>query len=122
MRTRLLALGLSLSLFTITEARSDEVGKKPVINTRADVVRVMAELQDHVAELDRLEGEMQRHFQQLGELAQKAAANPAAAQSFNEQYIKLQSQMQAEHRAYSAVTNIMKTKHDTVKNSISNVR
>jgi len=38
------------------------------------------------------------------------------------QYIQLQSQMQDENRNYSAVSNIMKTKHDTVKNSISNIR
>jgi hypothetical protein len=42
--------------------------------------------------------------------------------SFNLQYLQLQSQMQAENRAYTAVSNIMKTKHDTVKNSISNIR
>jgi hypothetical protein len=42
--------------------------------------------------------------------------------SFNLQYLQLQSQMQHENRSYSAISNIMKTKHDTVKNSISNVR
>ena len=42
--------------------------------------------------------------------------------SFNLQYLQLQSQMQHENRSYTAVSNIMKTKHDTVKNSISNVR
>lgn len=42
--------------------------------------------------------------------------------SFNLQYLQLQSQMQQENRSYTAVSNIMKTKHDTVKNSISNVR
>jgi hypothetical protein len=42
--------------------------------------------------------------------------------SFNLQYLQLQSQMQDENRSYTAVSNIMKTKHDTVKNSISNVR
>jgi DNA repair exonuclease SbcCD ATPase subunit len=42
--------------------------------------------------------------------------------SFNLQYLQLQSQMQNENRAYTAVSNIMKTKHDTVKNSISNLR
>ena len=42
--------------------------------------------------------------------------------SFNLQYLQLQAQMQAENRAYTAVSNIMKTKHDTVKNTISNVR
>lgn len=42
--------------------------------------------------------------------------------SFNLQYLQLQSQMQHENRSYTAISNIMKTRHDTVKNSISNVR
>jgi hypothetical protein len=42
--------------------------------------------------------------------------------SFNLQYLQLQSQMQNENRQFTAVSNIMKTKHDTVKNSISNIR
>lgn len=42
--------------------------------------------------------------------------------SFNLQYLQLQSQMQNENRQYTAISNIMKTKHDTVKNSISNIR
>ena len=42
--------------------------------------------------------------------------------SFKLQYLQLQSQMQHENRSYTAISNIMKTKHDTVKNSISNVR
>lgn len=41
---------------------------------------------------------------------------------FNLQYLQLQSQMQHENLSYTAISNIMKTKHDTVKNSISNVR
>ena len=42
--------------------------------------------------------------------------------SFNLQYLQLQSQMQNEHRSYTAISNIMKTKRDTDKNSISNIR
>lgn len=42
--------------------------------------------------------------------------------SFNMQYLQLQSQMQDENRRFTLVSNIMKTKHDTVKNSISNIR
>jgi len=42
--------------------------------------------------------------------------------SFNLQYLQLQAQMQHENRSYTAVSNIMKSKHDTVRNSISNVR
>jgi translation elongation factor EF-1beta len=42
--------------------------------------------------------------------------------SFNLQYLQLQQKMQNENRSFTAVSNIMKTKHDTVKNSISNIR
>ncbi len=42
--------------------------------------------------------------------------------SFNLQYLQLQSAMQHENRSYTAISNIMKTKHDTVKHSISNIR
>jgi hypothetical protein len=41
--------------------------------------------------------------------------------SYNLQYLQLQSH-QHENRSYSAISNLMKTKHDTVKNSISNIR
>jgi hypothetical protein len=43
-------------------------------------------------------------------------------QSFNLQYLDLQQQMQDENRRFSLVSNIMKNKHDTSKNSISNLR
>ena len=42
--------------------------------------------------------------------------------SFNLQYLQLQSQMQHENSSYTAISNIMKTRHDTVKNSIGNIR
>jgi hypothetical protein len=126
MRLPLLALGFSLSLLMTAEARSDEAGHEPlpVINTRSEAIRIMNEIDDHIAELNRLEAQMQSHFDQLGELSQKLAANPSKdeAMSFNLQYLQLQQAMQNENRQYTAVSNIMKTKHDTVKNSISNIR
>jgi hypothetical protein len=52
-----------------------------------------------------------------------ALRNAAPAKlSYSLQYLMLQQQMQNESRAFTALSNIMKTKHDTVKNSISNVR
>ena len=42
--------------------------------------------------------------------------------SFNLQYLQLQSQMQHENRSFTMLSNIMKGKHETVKNSISNIR
>ncbi len=43
-------------------------------------------------------------------------------QSFNMQYLGLQQQMQDESRRFSLLSNIMKTKHETAKNSIGNLR
>lgn len=57
-----------------------------------------------------------------GELEAATKQMQETQMSFNLQYLQLQSQMQQENRSYSAVSNIMKTKHDTVKNSISNIR
>ena len=42
--------------------------------------------------------------------------------SFSLQYLQLQEALQKESREYLMISNIMKTKHDTVKNSISNIR
>ena len=42
--------------------------------------------------------------------------------SFNMQYLMLQQQMQSENRQFTTLSNVMKTKHDTAKNAINNVR
>jgi hypothetical protein len=43
-------------------------------------------------------------------------------QSFNMQYLQLQEDMQNENRKFTMLSNVMKTKHDTAKNAINNVR
>jgi hypothetical protein len=75
-----------------------------------------------------------REVSRLAAEAEKAKAAPndklyAAAremaemtQSFNIQYLDLQKQMQDENRRFTLVSNIMKSKHDTAKNAINNVR
>lgn len=42
--------------------------------------------------------------------------------SFNEMYLALQERMQNESRRFTLLSNVLKTKHDTAKNSISNLR
>jgi hypothetical protein len=42
--------------------------------------------------------------------------------SFNLQYLQLQEKMQGENRSFTTISNVMKTKHDTAKASINNVR
>jgi hypothetical protein len=88
-----------------------------------------------VSRLERLLQElglaMNRHHSRVTALLALAGTGPGsnaiaelkqAQAAFNLQYLQLQSQMQHENRSYTAISNIMKTKHDTVKNSISNVR
>ena len=42
--------------------------------------------------------------------------------SFNLQYLALHQKMQSDNRQFTLMSNIMKTKHDTAKNAINNVR
>ncbi|MGD2157713.1 MAG: hypothetical protein PVG32_12645 [Anaerolineales bacterium] len=42
--------------------------------------------------------------------------------SFNLQYLMLQNKISHENRQFTMVSNIMKNKHDTAKNSINNIR
>jgi hypothetical protein len=46
----------------------------------------------------------------------------AQSQEFNLYYLQLQEQLAAENRAYSAMSNVLKARHDTVKNAIGNIR
>ena len=91
----------------------------------AEARRYVAWLQAWAARLDELAAK--------GESASPSAKGPdqssAAARhieemqmSFNLQYLQLQEKMQNENRQFTMVSNIMKSKHDTAKNSINNIR
>ena len=41
---------------------------------------------------------------------------------FNSQFLMLQNKISHENRQFSMISNIMKNKHDTAKNSINNIR
>jgi hypothetical protein len=43
-------------------------------------------------------------------------------QMFNLQYLQLQQKIQGENRQFTALSNVMKTKHDTAKNALSNLK
>ena len=71
----------------------------------------------------------------MGDVAARAAGGDSQAQlmvatrqmqemnmSFNLQYLMLQQKMQSDNRQFTLMSNIMKTKHDTAKNAINNVR
>jgi len=133
-------------VFTVTVAQADTAP------TRTEVARAANEVGDLMAnanasfkrytaaaeKLATLYAKLDEKTKSVGKVAAACQASCNAQQgkalldatkqmqdmqmSFNLQYLQLQSQMQNENRSYTAVSNIMKTKHDTVKNSISNVR
>lgn len=51
-----------------------------------------------------------------------AAKLRVVEKSTNSLLLKLQMQMQRENQIFTSVSNILKTRHDTVKNTIGNVR
>ncbi len=43
------------------------------------------------------------------------------SQTFNLQYLQLQENMQRESREFTALSNVMKVKHDSAKSAINNI-
>jgi hypothetical protein len=94
------------------------------------IVAAMAQLFETVVALrERENGSLAQYFERVLQADTEGDGLLAATKqmqetqmSFNLQYLQLQSQMQNENRSYTAISNIMTTKHDTVKNSISNIR
>jgi len=72
--------------------------------------------------LDLLKDDPQRAADAASALRAATNTMEETQMSFNLEYLQLQSEMQSMNRRYTAISNIMKTKHDTVKNSISNIR
>jgi hypothetical protein len=65
-----------------------------------------------LAPLSNIEAQLVQATQQMQEMQM----------SFNLQYLMLQENMQEEERQFTLLSNIMKTKYDTAKNSIANIR
>lgn len=107
---------------TIQETKqSHEAMDRCVGNIAKLLADLDAAIQSHNKRMTALLGQLNRGGGQA-QLLNATKQMQETQTSFNLQYLKLQSQMQHENRSYTAVSNIMKTKHDTVKNSISNVR
>lgn len=60
-------------------------------------------------------GKTNELFKAIGEMSEMQM-------SFNLQYLMLQNKISHENRQFSMVSNIMRNKHDTAKNSINNIR
>jgi len=46
----------------------------------------------------------------------------AQSQEMNLYFLELQERVAAENRAYTTMSNVLKARHDTVKNAIGNIR
>ena len=90
--------------------------------TMATQEKISQLVADHVKKSGAFISSLQNGGRSQSQLMQSAKNMQKEEMSFNLQYLQLQSQMQSENRQYTAISNIMKTKHDTVKNSISNIR
>ena len=74
-------------------------------------------------EVSRLAVEAQKtRGQALDKLFKATGEMQEMSQSFNLQYLTLQQNMQQENRQFTLVSNIMRTKHDTAKKAINNIR
>ncbi len=73
-----------------------------------------------------------KHSASVSNLLNQASSKPtetklfaklrALETAFNSQYLQLRSQMQRENQVFTSVSNVLKTRHDTAKNSIGNIR
>lgn len=57
-----------------------------------------------------------------GQEAPSIEQSLAQSQAFNLYYLQLQEQLASENRSYTAMSNVLKARHDTVKNAIGNIR
>ncbi len=56
-----------------------------------------------------------------GDVIEATRALQQEAQTFNLQYLQLQESMQRESREFTALSNVMKVKHDSAKSAINNI-
>ena len=75
--------------------------------------------------LRELDTAFSRHHARVLSLLTQSAGAPqvrAAQLAFNVEYLRLVEKMQNENRQFTSVSNVMKTKQDTTKNTVNNVR
>ena len=61
-------------------------------------------------------------FEKLKEVSRKGQIGTDVGEQSSLQQMRMQMNMQREAQVYQALSNIMKTKHESAKNSINNIR
>ena len=114
-----------------------EKGMKELNSQRANLEKQLKEYNDQLTKMNKTTSSLEVDYGDLGvtgqinsasgsngtqsQLMQATQQMQETQMSFNMQYLQLQNSMQNENRQFTMVSNIMKTKHDTVKNTISNI-
>lgn len=129
-----------LKLIEAIRRSENEVAVRNLRWASEDLGQHFADLDEHAADFARIQAEFGSRAQAMHEQIQNFLANIAALaenpvellaaaralqethMSYNVQYLNLQQAMQAKNRSFTALSNVMKTKHETVKNAISNIR
>jgi hypothetical protein len=128
-------------LLEVAEKSHNEALKKDLFETNEDLQQDLVALEYRAESISQLHKELFNIIEAINEksidflesierLASSDQATLLAAtkqmqemqMSFNLRYLELQSQMQHENRSFTALSNIMKQRHDAMKNSISNIR
>jgi len=105
------------------DVRKLEKSHENFVKATGELEGLYAKLVSKVQEVSRLAAEAQKtRGQALEKLFKATEQMQEMSQSFNLQYLTLQQNMQQENRRFTLVSNIMKTKHDTAKNAINNIR
>jgi hypothetical protein len=105
------------------DVRKLEKSHEGCIKAAGELAGLYTKLVGKVQEVSRLAAEAQKtRGQALDKLFKATGEMQEMSQSFNLQYLGLQQNMQDENRRFTLVSNIMKTKHDTAKNAINNIR
>ena len=105
------------------DVRKLEKSHEGYVKAAGELDGLYIKLLQKAREVSRLAVEAQKtRGQALDKLFQATGEMQEMSQSFNLQYLGLQQNMQDENRRFTLVSNIMKTKHDTAKNAINNVR
>lgn len=105
------------------DVRKLEKSHENYVKAAGELDSLYIKLLQKAREVSQLAVEAQKtRGQALDKLFKATGEMQEMSQSFNLQYLSLQQNMQQENRQFTLVSNIMKTKHDTAKNAINNIR
>lgn len=86
------------------------------------VAKLLDQMREDQKRLEQSHDKLMALFESLCSEARRMSASAAGAGQSNLKLMELQRAMQRENLVFTSVSNVLKTRHDTAKNSISNIR